>query len=133
MRRLVRGPAQGIALTLIAALLVLGLGVAARPGPALAHALVLEASPGVNARVNGPDVPIRVEFNSRIDKARSRIVLFLPDGSQRDLALVEEANDHRLVSTATGLQPGKHRLRWFVLAIDGHLTRGDIPFEIVAP
>jgi methionine-rich copper-binding protein CopC len=34
---------------------------------------------------------------------------------------------------AAGLPPGAYRLRWQVLAIDGHITRGDIPFRVVAP
>ena len=28
------------------------------------------------------------------------------------------------------LAPGRYRLRWQVLALDGHITRGDIPFTI---
>jgi len=31
------------------------------------------------------------------------------------------------------LAPGAHVLRWQVLAIDGHITRGDVPFTVVAP
>jgi len=28
--------------------------------------------------------------------------------------------------------PGAWRLRWQVLALDGHITRGDVPFAIRA-
>jgi methionine-rich copper-binding protein CopC len=38
-----------------------------------------------------------------------------------------------LAALVSGLAPGQYRLRWQVLAIDGHLTRGDIPFTVKAP
>ena len=34
---------------------------------------------------------------------------------------------------AAPLAPGAWRLRWQVLALDGHITRGDIPFTLRAP
>ncbi len=38
-----------------------------------------------------------------------------------------------LRATASGLRPGTYKLRWQVLAIDGHITRGDIPFRVTTP
>jgi methionine-rich copper-binding protein CopC len=29
-----------------------------------------------------------------------------------------------------GLGSGAYRLRWQVLAVEGHITRGDIPFTV---
>jgi methionine-rich copper-binding protein CopC len=37
-----------------------------------------------------------------------------------------------LAAEIEGLVPGRYRLRWQVLAVDGHITRGDIPF-VMAP
>ena len=37
-----------------------------------------------------------------------------------------------LTSTVT-LTPGVYVLRWQVLAIDGHITRGDVPFTVMEP
>jgi methionine-rich copper-binding protein CopC len=31
------------------------------------------------------------------------------------------------------LAPGDYRLRWQVLAYDGHITRGEIPFTVMHP
>jgi methionine-rich copper-binding protein CopC len=28
------------------------------------------------------------------------------------------------------LSPGKYAIHWQVLAVDGHITRGQIPFEV---
>ena len=35
-----------------------------------------------------------------------------------------------LASQAQDLRPGEYRIRWQVLASDGHITRGDIPFVV---
>jgi methionine-rich copper-binding protein CopC len=35
-----------------------------------------------------------------------------------------------LTARIAGIQPGSYRLRWQVLALDGHITRGDIPFTV---
>jgi len=35
-----------------------------------------------------------------------------------------------LAATVGELAPRAYRLRWQVLAIDGHITRGDIPFTV---
>jgi methionine-rich copper-binding protein CopC len=38
-----------------------------------------------------------------------------------------------LAAQVLGHAPGKYRIRWQVLALDGHITRGDIPFIVTAP
>jgi methionine-rich copper-binding protein CopC len=35
------------------------------------------------------------------------------------------------LSTAADLAPGQYTLRWQALALDGHITRGDLPFTVV--
>lgn len=95
-----------------------------------AHAILLESSPALNSKVSGPDVPIKLRFNVRIDKSRSRLTLVRPDGSSQSLSLGKESSADLLTSSATGLAPGEYRLRWQVLASDGHITRGEILFNV---
>jgi methionine-rich copper-binding protein CopC len=95
-----------------------------------AHAVLLESNPALKAQVAGPDVPIQLRFNVRIDAGRSRLTLVRPDGSTQTLELSTPASANMLTSQAKGLQPGEYRLRWQVLASDGHLTRGEIPFSV---
>ena len=71
-------------------------------------------------------------FNSRIDAGRSRLVLTRPDHSQTALPSEAEDAGNRLRSAADLAAPGAYSLRWQVLAIDGHITRGDIPFRVTA-
>ena len=78
---------------------------------ASAHAILLEASPAVNATVSGPNVPVSLRFNSRIDGARSRLTLVLPDGSARQLEIGAQPSSDRLTADATGLAAGHYKLR----------------------
>ncbi|HKA19026.1 MAG TPA: copper resistance CopC family protein [Blastocatellia bacterium] len=98
--------------------------------PGSAHAILLEATPAANSRVAGPEIAIRLRFNSRIDAQRSRLTLVLPDGSNRKLELLPQPSPDVLNSQVTGLADGNYRLQWQVLATDGHITRGEFSFEV---
>ena len=37
-----------------------------------------------------------------------------------------------VLSAGVTLTPGAHTLRWQVLAVDGHITRGEVPFTVTA-
>jgi methionine-rich copper-binding protein CopC len=98
-------------------------------------ALILIASIGAffsvtKSAVPGPDVPIKLRFNVRIDTLRSRLTLIHPDGSAQTLEISKQTPADTLSAEATGLAAGTYRLRWQVLASDGHITRGEIPFTV---
>lgn len=116
----------------IAALAALG-WVALTGPPALAHAIIVEAAPQVDAVVHGGSMDVRLRFNSRIDHRRSRVTVLDEAGKETPLALDEQTPTDVLAAKVSGLAPGKYRVRWLVLALDGHITRGDIPFTVVAP
>jgi hypothetical protein len=109
---------------LLAAGLVLG-STAAR-----AHAIVVSSQPATGAVVHGKTVEVVVRFNSRIDPVRSRLLLVRADGTTTTLALNDAPGPDTLAATVGPLAPGSYRLRWQVLAVDGHITRGDIPFTV---
>jgi len=117
-------PAAGAALLL---------WLAAAVGAADAHAIVTQSTPAADAAVTGPDVAVELRFNSRIDHQRSRLTLYLPDDGSRSLSQAPGVAPDVIDAKAAGLAPGAYRLRWQVLAIDGHITRGDIPFRIITP
>ena len=120
---------QSSPLRLLAALLA---ALASGPAPAAAHAIIVAAEPAVDAVLHSSSVPVRLRFNSRIDRERSRLTLVRPDGSTAPLALSSATGPDSLAAVIEGLVPGRYRLRWQVLAVDGHITRGDIPF-VMAP
>ena len=97
---------------------------------AWAHAILMESTPKLHATVAGPDVPIILRFNVRIDGSRSRLHLLAPDGSLRTLPLAKQSTPDILQSQATGLKPGAYKLRWQVLASDGHISSGEVAFSV---
>jgi len=115
---------------------LLFLGVAASfliASSTLAHAVLLESNPAMKSSVSGPDVPLKLRFNVRIDAARSRLSLVDPDGASQTLEISKQGSPEIISAEAKGLHPGLYRLRWQVLASDGHITRGEIPFTVAKP
>ena len=96
----------------------------------LAHAILVESTPKLNAAVKGPDVDIVLRFNVRIDGSRSRVRLSAPDGTVTTLILARQTGPDSLQTHAAGLKPGAYKLQWNVLASDGHISRGEIPFTV---
>jgi len=99
---------------------------------AFAHAVLMHSSPAANSSLHGPDVPISLKFNSRVDGSRSRLLLVAPDGKSTTLTLDSQAAADTLTTRASGLAAGKYAINWQVLAVDGHITRGQILFEVVS-
>jgi len=95
-----------------------------------AHAILRESTPALNSTVQGPNVDISMRFNVRIDGSRSRVLLVAPDGTSSALPLAAQAKPDILQTRATGLKPGAYKLQWKVLASDGHMSNGVIPFTV---
>jgi methionine-rich copper-binding protein CopC len=95
-----------------------------------AHAILKETSPVAHGKVAGPDVPVKLKFNVRIDATRSKLQLLHPDNTVSDLVIDKQTTADILTTNATGLKPGTYSVRWQVLAPDGHITRGEIPFTV---
>jgi methionine-rich copper-binding protein CopC len=104
--------------------------IAASPRLALAHAVLLSSSPQKNASVNGPDVTISLKYNSRVDGARSSLTLVKPDGSVEKIGALAQPLPDTLSATGHKLAKGAYVLRWQVLSSDGHITRGEVPFQV---
>ena len=113
-----------------ARLCVVALAVSLASTSTVAHAVLLESSPALKSSVAGPDVALKLRFNVRIDQVRSRLTLISPDGSAKALEISAQSPPDTISSKAKGLHPGEYRLRWQVLASDGHITRGEIPFTV---
>ena len=111
------------AMAVIGAFLLLG-------GLIEGHAILKESSPVANSKVAGPNVPIMLKFNVRIDAKLSKVQLLHPDNSTSDLVLEAQTSADTLNSKAAGLIPGAYQIRWQVLAPDGHITRGIVPFTV---
>jgi copper resistance protein C len=103
---------------------------------AQAHAILVDSRPAAGTTVIPGVIELRLRFNSRIDAARSRLTLTRPDHSQAVLPITIPASaaaTEDMLAARADLPPGAYSLRWQVLAIDGHITRGDVPFTVQGP
>ena len=71
-----------------------------------------------------------MRFNVRIDGTRSRVLLVAPDGKTSTLKLASQSKPDILQTRASDLKPGAYKLQWKVLASDGHMSNGEIPFTV---
>jgi methionine-rich copper-binding protein CopC len=100
------------------------------PGMVTAHAIVVAAQPAINSTVAQGELEIRLEFNSQIDRKRSRLSLQRPDGSELVIALAPDGPAGVLAGRAQATLSGRWKLRWQVLSLDGHITRGEVRFSV---
>jgi copper resistance protein C len=96
---------------------------------AFAHAVLVSSTPKINGTMHGPAISMNLKFNSRVDGTRSSLSLVLPGGGVQTLSLLKQAAPNELDAQAQ-LAPGKYTLRWQALAVDGHITRGEVPFTV---
>lgn len=99
-------------------------------GIAYAHALLIRSTPSAYDVVHGTTVKISLHYNSRIDSERSFLKLTDEAGNVKQLTMATPAGPAELDAEAQGLTPGQYRIHWQVLAADGHITRGEIPFTL---
>jgi methionine-rich copper-binding protein CopC len=113
--------------------LLIAIFFALNPDRAWAHAIIVESTPAINGVVAGPLLEIKLRFNERIDGGRSRLTLVSPDGVSHTVKLSQNTAPDSLSATVPDLIPGKYQLQWQVLAGDGHITQGIIPFTVIIP
>jgi copper resistance protein C len=98
---------------------------------ASAHAILVDSTPKPNGTLAAGHVVLVFKYNSKIDQGRSRLTLIKPDHSETVLAVAASSKLNELDSSAE-LSAGAYVIRWQALALDGHITRGDVPFTVVA-
>jgi hypothetical protein len=112
-------------------LALLALPILLLAGRAEAHAILIDSTPAASATVPAGTLPITLKYNSRIDRGRSRVTLSAPDAaSPAVLAIGKDGTPDVIHTSAAARQAGDYVLHWQVLATDGHITRGDVPFSV---
>jgi hypothetical protein len=115
--------------SLFALAIACGMAACLAPAKAEAHAILIDSQPAIAGTVKAGSVDVTLRYNSRIDARRSRLTLTRPDHSQTVMPI--GAGPHEdVLTTKADLSPGAYVLRWQVLAVDGHITRGDVPFTV---
>jgi hypothetical protein len=111
----------------------LGIAVAAlllHVAAASGHAILIASTPKEGDVVSNSDSTFALQFNVRIDGVRSRISLVHPDGSVQAVSINKQTSADTLTANAKGLNPGNYHMRWQVLAVDGHISNGELRFTV---
>ena len=97
---------------------------------AMAHAILVQSSPADQASLQAGEQMLQLRYNSKIDHTLSRLTL-QGTNAQMTLPLVTGSPADTLAAKVD-LSPGAYVIHWQVLATDGHMTRGDVHFTVVA-
>jgi copper resistance protein C len=128
-----RSACEGIAVPYRLKTCMLGLLTAGiLPTAAQAHAILEDSTPASGASVKPGSVDLRLRYNSRIDRDRSRLTLIRGDHTKDTIPIVADGPPDT-INAHLELRPGAYIIRWQVLAVDGHITRGDVPLTVTAP
>lgn len=106
--------------------------IALTSNPAAAHAILEASQPTANGSVPAGTIQLRLRYNSRIDRTRSVLTLIRPDKTRMPVA-IDPDGPPEAINANLDLPRGAYVMRWQVLAIDGHITRGDLPFTVAGP
>lgn len=120
---------RAVRAVLVTTLLVTTLLVTILGHPAEAHAILLASDPPPRAEIAPGPVTFTLHYNSRIDHVRSRLTLIAADHTETRLP-IEDSSAVDGITTALDATKGAWTIRWQVLALDGHITRGDLPFAV---
>jgi len=97
---------------------------------AFAHAILIDSTPAPLAHIPAGRLDLVFRYNSRIDAARSKLTLKHPDQSITRLKILPAAGAPDILASTLDLTPGAYIASWQVLATDGHITRGTVPFTV---
>lgn len=96
-----------------------------------AHAVLMESNPKNNSTVKGPDFPIHLRYNVRVDGKRSKLTLLPADGGAPvPVEAPKQTAPDTLESHVSGVKPGDYKLQWKALASDGHMSSGEVDFTV---
>lgn len=95
----------------------------------LAHAVMVKSDPPAGASIAGPVIPVALQFNSRVDARRSKIAMVTGD-KEEQLVIGQQPSPDTVTTEIRNRKPGPCKLKWQVLASDGHITRGEFSFQV---
>jgi copper resistance protein C len=100
---------------------------------ASAHAILVDSSPKANGSVPAGHTALTLKYNSKIDQGRSKLVLVASDHSETPLVISSNNDKPNELDSEATLKPGAYVIHWQALALDGHITRGDLAFTVTQP
>jgi copper resistance protein C len=100
--------------------------------PAIAHAFLDHAVPGVGMTVSGPVRELRIWYTQGVVVAFSSVTVTGPSGAIPATRPVNSPSDQQQVIVRLGraLGPGTYTVNWRALSVDTHTTTGSFHFTV---
>jgi copper resistance protein C len=101
--------------------------------PALAHALLKKATPGVGSTVAAAPSEITINFSEGVEPSFSGLTLTAESGGAVPVGKSHvDPNDNATLVTPLSqpLKPGVYTVTWHAVAIDTHKTQGSFQFTV---
>jgi methionine-rich copper-binding protein CopC len=97
--------------------------------PAQAHAYLVDSFPAAKQRLHAPLKTVKLRFSGRADAHYSTISLLREDGAV--LATRTQPKAQREFDLpAPPLEPGRYRVHYRILSVDGDLVQGELDFLV---
>ncbi|MGH7988015.1 MAG: copper resistance CopC family protein [Candidatus Binataceae bacterium] len=98
---------------------------------ASAHAFPLSEQPRVGATIKHPPSRVAIKYDSPIQKLFSKLQVLNSAGAEEASASPSVSSNQRTLSVKLKpLAPGTYKVRWVVVARDGHRTEGSYEFTV---
>ena len=103
--------------------------------PAGAHARLDRTAPAAGSAVHKSPPQLKLWFSERLEPAFSKVQVLDRNGKQVDKGdpEVDRADAKLLQVSLPTLAPGTYRVKWRVVSVDTHVSKGDFTFNVVAP
>ena len=97
-----------------------------------AHAFLEQALPAVGSTVRTAPAKVELRFSEDLEPAFSSLRVVDRDGKRVDRAdRTVPDDDRRKMAISVGpARPGRYRVFWRAVSVDGHVTQGDFTFEL---
>ena len=105
------------------------------PGPAQAHAILVQSDPPVNARLTDAPTQVSAIFSESLDTRLSSMKVLDGSGNQVDTKELTFGPDPRQMTVPVSeLEAGFYTVIWETLSnVDAHLLKGSFPFTVLNP
>ncbi len=102
------------------------------PSAALAHAYLVKSTPAKRAVLNHGPAKIQLWFNERIEARYSSLTLIDGNGQPVETGTPEVSSEDpkQLSATLKALPPGRYRVQYRVLSVDGHIVKDQYSFTV---
>lgn len=99
---------------------------------ASAHGFLERSDPRAESAVRTPPTRVRLWFTGALEPAYSRVEVLDAQGRRVDVgeAVVDDETRRSLTAAVPPLPPGRYRVKWRVLSVDGHVTEGAFTFRV---